>query len=181
MRGLDYWLDNDYANEFCTNRKNTTACPCSTPGTHHSCGACVRACAVRVLTMMAGLWNTNWWSNMIGVQIQLGPTCLLLRSASSSVFTADHKSRCAKILGRANWTGFTGANTLWLAQGAVYAGLLTQNDTAVAAAFAASNNELYYSPGSDVRVVSRRVSCRVCRVSCAPCVSSCRSGLPHDP
>jgi hypothetical protein len=121
--------------------------------------------------MTAGLWNTNWWANMIGVQLQLGPTCLLLRSASSSVFTAEHKSHCAKILGRANWTGFTGANTLWLAQGAVYAGLLTQNDTAVASAFAASNNELYYSSGSDVRFVVLRVSCvlRVLRVSCVSC------------
>jgi hypothetical protein len=54
MLGLDYWLDNDYANEFCTNRKNTTACPCSTPGTQsvspttRACARAVRVCGVCV-------------------------------------------------------------------------------------------------------------------------------------
>jgi hypothetical protein len=113
------------------------------------------------LVWCTGFWNPNWFNNMIGVQLDLGPLCLLLRSASSSVFTSEHKAHCSKILRRANWTGFTGANTLWLAQSIVYDGLLTGNDTEVASAYAASNGELYYSSGSSVRVPSV--------MSCGPC------------
>jgi hypothetical protein len=31
--GLEYWFDNDYTNEACTNRKSATLCPCTTTGT----------------------------------------------------------------------------------------------------------------------------------------------------
>ena len=89
---------------------------------------------------------------MIGVQLDLGPTCLLLRSAGST-FTSAQRNHCSVILQRSNWSGFTGANTLWLAQNIIYDGLLRGNDSEVAAAFAVSNGQLYYSPASNVRII----------------------------
>jgi exopolyphosphatase/pppGpp-phosphohydrolase len=80
---------------------------------------------------------------MIGIGQDLRPICLLLHPASSSIYTSAHKAHCTKILRRANWSGFTGANTLWLAQNVVYAGLLNSNNTEVAAAYNVSNKEIY--------------------------------------
>jgi hypothetical protein len=122
MLGLDYWLDNDYTNENCANMDHAP-CPCSTPG----------------------LWNTNWWYNQIGVQLQIGPICLLARAAGEAVFTSEHRARCTRILRRADWTSQSGANTLWMAQSVVYNGLLNGNESLVAAAYAVCNRELHYT------------------------------------
>jgi hypothetical protein len=116
---------------------------------------------------MTGLWNKNWWQNIIGVQLDLGPVCLLLRNADESVFTAKHRAHCSRILGRARWTVeadgsmrfletsiATGANTLWLSTIIVYDGLLTGNDSKVETAFAFCNRELFHSPGAKVRATS---------------------------
>lgn len=124
--GLDWWLVRDYSGESCTDTHDPSDC----------CG-------------MTGMWHPNWWWNMVGVPLRIGPTCLLLRSAQPAVLTPTRRVGCSTILRRSDWRGATGANTLWLAQGAVWEGLLRDDQAKVAAAYGASAREARYSPGSE--------------------------------
>ncbi|ELR12955.1 polysaccharide lyase, partial [Acanthamoeba castellanii str. Neff] len=126
VMGLDWWLVRDYSDEGCTDTNDPSDC----------CG-------------MTGMWHPNWWWNMVGVPLRIGPTCLLLRSARPSVLTPTRRAGCSAILRRSDWRGATGANTLWLAQGAVWDSLLRNDQTKVAAAYGASEREARYSPGSE--------------------------------
>lgn len=92
------------------------------------------------------LRNDNWWWNSVGVQQRFGPACLMLRGA----LTKDHVTRCSSILKRAgDPTAATGANTLWLAQIAIWDGLLRNDTAAVVAAYRACARETAYTPASD--------------------------------
>jgi len=67
LKALDYWLSNDYSNEQCTQSGGTSSCPCGT----------------------AGLWNTNWWYNMIGVPQIAAEICILLQAGGVSLRTLE--------------------------------------------------------------------------------------------
>ncbi|KAH9849787.1 polysaccharide lyase family 8 protein [Lenzites betulinus] len=115
---LGFWFSNDFTDPSCLDSGGDAACPCGTPG----------------------LWNTNWFSNVIGVPTFVGEVCLLLGSS----LTASELASCQKITGRSFATfdtgingvsAITGANALDIASIGVDGGLLAQNATLVTAAF----------------------------------------------
>ncbi|KAI0639371.1 polysaccharide lyase family 8 protein [Trametes polyzona] len=115
---MGFWFANDATNPACLDSGGLDACPCGTPG----------------------LWNQNWFSNVIGVPTFVGEVCLLLGDS----LTASERASCQKITGRSFATfdtgingvsAITGANALDIASIGIDAGLLAQNATLVSAAF----------------------------------------------
>ncbi|CAE6346706.1 unnamed protein product [Rhizoctonia solani] len=115
-RSMEYWFANDFgtvANGACLDRGgvNGEACPCGTPG----------------------LWNTNWYSNVILVPTLVGRTCLLLRDE----LTPTELGNCTAITARAYapfyrnpQPGFvSGANIIDMSSIGISAGLLENNRT----------------------------------------------------
>ncbi|KAF8680230.1 Polysaccharide lyase family 8, N terminal alpha-helical domain [Rhizoctonia solani] len=115
-RAMGYWFANDFgtvANGACLDRGGQPAeeCPCGTPG----------------------LWNTNWYSNVILVPTQVGKTCLLL----GDELTPTEYGNCTAITTRAYAPfyrnpppGFvSGANIIDMASIGISAGLLENNRT----------------------------------------------------
>ncbi|OBZ87324.1 Chondroitinase-AC [Choanephora cucurbitarum] len=90
MLALNYWINNDYNSTDCIRRGGNSKgnCPCGTPG----------------------LWNTNWYSQLIGVPKVLSDICIVLRSN----LTENQRLGCEKIQMRSFNTvdDFTGANLL---------------------------------------------------------------------
>ncbi|KAI8995601.1 polysaccharide lyase family 8 protein [Trametes punicea] len=115
---MGFWFSNDFTNPACLDSGGDSTCPCGTPG----------------------LWNTNWFSNVIGVPTYVGEVCLLLGGS----LTVSELANCTKITGRSFATfetgingvsAITGANALDIASIGIDEGLLTQNETLVSTAF----------------------------------------------
>ncbi|KAI0651820.1 polysaccharide lyase family 8 protein [Trametes meyenii] len=115
---MGFWFANDFTDPACLDSGGDEACPCGTPG----------------------LWNTNWFSNVIGVPTFVGEVCLLLGNS----LTASELSACQRMTGRSFATfdtgingvsAITGANALDIASIGIDEGLLTQNTTLVSTAF----------------------------------------------
>lgn len=125
---VDWWFANDFTNPDClTNGGATRAnCPCGTPG----------------------LWNTNWFSNVILIPRLAGQTCILLYD----LLSASQLETCARITARSFSTfgtgaGFlAGANILDIASIGVSSGVLSNNETLVADAFSKINAEVIVHP-----------------------------------
>lgn len=122
---MDYWFQNDFTEYDCLYNGGKKNCPCGTPG----------------------LWNTNWFSNVILIPNLVAETCLLL-SLPLSVLTPTQQSNCTHITTRAYGTfisgqGFvSGANILDIAKIGVDEGLRTGNATLVQDAFAKIHAEV---------------------------------------
>lgn len=115
-KAMGYWFANDFStigNGACMDGggKAGDKCPCGTPG----------------------LWNTNWFSNVILVPKVVGQVCLLLRDE----LTPTELGNCTLITARA-YTPFyrnpqpdyvSGANILDIASIGISAGLLENNRT----------------------------------------------------
>ncbi|KIO26600.1 polysaccharide lyase family 8 protein [Tulasnella calospora MUT 4182] len=130
---MDYWFSNDFTNNDCIDMGGLTnaTCVCGTPG----------------------LWNTNWYSNVILIPRQAVQTVLLLNKTvtpeqrSAAVHMVE---RGATTFGRwVNGLGFiTGANTLDISSNLVNAGIaqaLAGNSTGydlIAGAFQRVHNEV---------------------------------------
>ncbi|KAI0778155.1 polysaccharide lyase family 8 protein [Trametes elegans] len=115
---MGFWFSNDFTIPACLDSGGEDACPCGTPG----------------------LWNQNWFSNVIGVPTFVGEVCLLLGDS----LTPSELASCQKFTGRSFATfdtgingvsAITGANALDIASIGIDDGLLTQNATFVSAAF----------------------------------------------
>ncbi|KAJ6604690.1 polysaccharide lyase family 8 protein, partial [Mycena vulgaris] len=122
---MGFWFSNDFTNPACLDSGGTTRCPCGTPG----------------------LWNTNWFSNIIGTPELVGMSCLLLNDSLLQT-ELDH---CTTITGRAygtfdhniNGVGFlTGANTLDVAKIGIDQALLTVNVSMLTDAYRRVHAEL---------------------------------------
>ncbi|KAJ7488318.1 polysaccharide lyase family 8 protein [Mycena latifolia] len=107
---MGYWFSNDFTNPACLDSGGTATCPCGTPG----------------------LWNTNWFSNIIGTPELVSMSCLLLNDS----LLPTELTHCTTITGRAygtfdhniNGVGLlTGANTLDVAKIGIDQALLTVN------------------------------------------------------
>ncbi|CEP12259.1 hypothetical protein [Parasitella parasitica] len=109
---LDYWLDNDFTSNDCIDWGGRSAgdCPCGTPG----------------------LWNRNWYNQIIGTPSYIGGICLLLKEQLSS----GQLDRCTKIQARSYDTidtglrtvsSYTGANLLDVASVGITLGLQNQD------------------------------------------------------
>ncbi|KAH7915793.1 polysaccharide lyase family 8 protein [Hygrophoropsis aurantiaca] len=115
---MDYWFANDFTNLACLDSGGTASCPCGTPG----------------------LWNLNWFSNIILIPELVSQTCLLL----NDTLTATQSGNCSHITLRAygtfdryvNGLGYlTGANTLDVAKIGIDQGLLAVNVSLIADAY----------------------------------------------
>lgn len=124
---MNFWFSRDFTVPGCLDQGNTTACPCGTPG----------------------LWNTNWFSNVILVPKLVGGSCLLFNSSLNST----QVNGCTSILARAYDTFYngksflTGANILDVASIGVNLALLTSNSTLIIEAYDRINAEVIIQPG----------------------------------
>ncbi|KAI0800172.1 chondroitin AC/alginate lyase [Fomes fomentarius] len=125
-RAMDFWFVNDFANPACLDSGGLAACPCGTPG----------------------FWNTNWFSNIIGVPDVVSESCLLI---GKDTLTPTQVGNCTKITQRTfgtfdrhvNGLGtLTGANTLDVARIGINNGLLTDNATIVQDGYRRIHNEV---------------------------------------
>ncbi|KAF1802642.1 polysaccharide lyase family 8 protein [Mucor lusitanicus] len=112
IRALNYWLDNDFTTNDCIDWGGNSAgsCPCGTPG----------------------LWNPNWYNQIIGTPTNIGGICLLLQQK----LTPDQLAACSKIQARSyatidtglrTFSSYTGANLLDVASIGITLGLLNKD------------------------------------------------------
>eukprot|EP00039_Didymoeca_costata_P029966 m.27288 g.27288 ORF g.27288 m.27288 type:complete len:1346 (-) comp7881_c0_seq2:208-4245(-) len=80
----------------------------------------------------------NWYQPRISVPNGIGQTCLTLQLTSPNVLNRTLSAACVDAMLKADWstlppgmTNISGANMVWMATAHVYAGLFTNNDTAV--------------------------------------------------
>ncbi|TCD71497.1 hypothetical protein EIP91_008878 [Steccherinum ochraceum] len=115
---MDYWFSQDFTDPACLVGGGSGGCGCSTPG----------------------LWNPNWFANVILVPKLIAPSCLLFNSS----LTPTQRGNCSKIANRAYGTfiggivggaAVTGANTLDIATIGIDNGLLASNATLLSDAF----------------------------------------------
>ncbi|KAJ7788461.1 polysaccharide lyase family 8 protein [Mycena olivaceomarginata] len=106
---MGYWFSNDFQNPACLDSGGTDTCPCGTPG----------------------LWNTNWFPNIIGTPEVGSITGLLL----DDTLEPSEFSNCTHITGRA-YTNVHCANALDVAKIGIDLGLLTSNASLLTDAFA---------------------------------------------
>ncbi|KAF9499708.1 polysaccharide lyase family 8 protein [Pleurotus eryngii] len=117
-RAMNFWFANDFTDAACLDFGGQSACPCGT----------------------AGLWNTNWFSNVILIPGWVGQVCTLL---GDSLSTTELQG-CIRMTNRAFNTfssgingvsSITGANTLDIASIGVDLSLFTGNATLLSQAF----------------------------------------------
>ncbi|KAF8609433.1 galactose mutarotase-like protein [Ceratobasidium sp. AG-I] len=136
-RAMGYWFANDFStigNGACLDAGGVAGglCPCGTPG----------------------LWNTNWFSNVILLPTRVGSTCLLLRDE----LTESEYGNCTLITARAYAPFYrnpqpnfvSGANIIDMATVGIAAGLLENNRTGNASritdAYQRVHNEVVVHP-----------------------------------
>ncbi|KAJ7266529.1 polysaccharide lyase family 8 protein [Mycena rebaudengoi] len=124
-RAMAFWFNNDFTNAACLDSGGLAACPCGTPG----------------------LWNTNWFSNVILIPAWVGQVCLSLGDSLS----ASERAGCTRITSRAYNTlktgingvsSITGANLLDIASIGIDLGLLQGDVATVSAAYASAHSDL---------------------------------------
>ncbi|GJE86084.1 polysaccharide lyase family 8 protein [Phanerochaete sordida] len=122
---MDWWFENDFQDPSCLDSGGTDACPCGTPG----------------------LWNTNWFSNIILIPNLVAQTCLLV---ADNITDTQH-GNCSHITGRSygtfdhsiNGAGIlTGANLLDVARIGIDGGLLNFNTTGLTDAYRRIHGEV---------------------------------------
>jgi hypothetical protein len=112
ISALNYWFDNDFTQSDCVDDGGIAKgnCPCGTPG----------------------LWNKNWYAQVIAVPRDAGDTCLLLRKK----LTTTQKDICTRILARSfakvtnptpSLGNMTGANLLDVSSNGISLGLLNDD------------------------------------------------------
>ncbi|KAJ7788237.1 polysaccharide lyase family 8 protein [Mycena olivaceomarginata] len=124
---LKFWFDNDFTTPACIDSGGLATCPCGTPG----------------------LWNTNWFSNIILIPTWVGQVCLSLGNS----LTSSELAGCTRITGRAYNTlktgingvsTITGANLLDIASVGIDLGLLQGNTSLVTDGYAAVHSDLVF-------------------------------------
>ncbi|VDB99673.1 unnamed protein product [Peniophora sp. CBMAI 1063] len=127
---MDSWFADDFTNPACLDFGGDSECPCGTPG----------------------LWNTNWFSNILGIPGYVGEVCLLM----NNTLTSTELGNCTKFGSRAYNTfltgingvsSITGSNALDLASIGVDTGILTENATLITDAFTRVHNEVVVQNG----------------------------------
>jgi hypothetical protein len=115
LRALNYWLDNDWTASDCLQDGGSGNCPCGTPG----------------------LWNKNWFDQVIAVPQWIGNICMLLRdeltsAQKTSCTTIQHRAFIVVSEGAGTMSPMTGANLLDVSSVGINLGLFN-NDTATLA------------------------------------------------
>lgn len=118
-----------------------------TPSSRHFNNSATLARTLRSLDwwLVNGLDSkqSNWWWWTIGIPITLGVSANVL----APHLAPNQTAAAAAQLALAHTSGFTGANLVWCAEGAIYRGLLEGNATLVAGALAVSFATLTVAPG----------------------------------
>ncbi|KIK62001.1 polysaccharide lyase family 8 protein [Collybiopsis luxurians FD-317 M1] len=134
--GMDWWFSHDFSNPACLDSGGTPACPCD-PNDDT-------------------MWNTNWFSNIIGVPSLVGPTCLLMNSSLTTAEINNCTRMTARGFGAFNLPFvnglapngvIAGANTLDVAKVGIDSALLSGNVSMVADAYGRINGELQIRNG----------------------------------
>ncbi|KAJ7128143.1 polysaccharide lyase family 8 protein [Mycena crocata] len=130
---MGYWFANDFTNPACLDSGGTATCPCGTPG----------------------LWNTNWFPNIIGTPQPVVASCLLLNVQNATLLPTE-LANCTAISSRAyatfmhpaNQVGvLTGANALDVAKIGIDLALLTANVTLLTDAYQRVHKEMVIELG----------------------------------
>ncbi|KAF5384577.1 hypothetical protein D9757_007500 [Collybiopsis confluens] len=134
--GMDWWFSHDFSNPACLDSGGTPACPCDpTDDT---------------------MWNTNWFSNIIGVPALVGPTCLLMNGSLTVLQLGNCTRMTARGFGAFDLPSINGlapngiiagANTLDIAKVGIDSGLLSPNASMVADAYDRIHGELQIRNG----------------------------------
>ncbi|ESK88903.1 polysaccharide lyase family 8 protein [Moniliophthora roreri MCA 2997] len=126
---MNWWFARDFTNPACLTEGGTSSCPCN--------------------ANEEKMWNTNWFSNVIGTPSLVGQTCLLMNDTLS----ATQMSNCSHMTARTYGTfgggfGFlAGANILDIGKISVDSGILTHNVTIITDAYRRVHNEVQVQPG----------------------------------
>ncbi|KAF8642386.1 hypothetical protein AX16_009654 [Volvariella volvacea WC 439] len=129
-RAMSFWFFNDFPSPACLDQGGTDACPCT----------------------VRGLWNKNWYSNVILIPKWVGQTCLLLGDSLST----SEREGCDRMTQRTYATFvtgingvsvITGANTQDIASIGIDNGLFNSNETLVADGYNRVHNELVIKDG----------------------------------
>lgn len=124
---MDWWFSHDFTNPACLDSGGTDACPCSDTET--------------------AMFNTNWFSNIIGTPKLVSSACLII----NDTLTQTQISNCTNFAGRSfasfdrsiNGIGeLTGANTLDVATIGLNLALLTRDVGVATEAYERIHNEL---------------------------------------
>ncbi|KAF8216148.1 polysaccharide lyase family 8 protein [Mycena galopus ATCC 62051] len=122
---MGYWFSNDFQDPSCLDSGGDAACPCGTPG----------------------LWNPNWFSNIIGTPELVSVSCLLL----NDTLLPYELGNCTKMTARAyntfivpaNQVGvLTGANALDVAKIGIDLALLTVNVSLLTDAYSRIHSQM---------------------------------------
>ncbi|KAF9270093.1 polysaccharide lyase family 8 protein [Marasmius fiardii PR-910] len=126
---MNWWFDRDFQNPACLTDGGTDSCPCD-PNDQT-------------------LWNTNWFSNVIGTPMQVAATCLLMQDALSSTQLSNCTHMTARAYGtfQGNFGFLAGANILDIAKIGIDNGILNQNVSLVTDAYRRIHNEVRVQPG----------------------------------
>nr|GAT56907.1 polysaccharide lyase family 8 protein [Mycena chlorophos] len=132
---MAFWFENDFNNTdpACLDSGGLAACPCGTPG----------------------LWNTNWFENVILIPTWVGQVCNTLNAppTGQTGLSASEYAGCTLMTYRSFNTlntgivgvsSITGANLLDIASIGIDYGLFTSNATAVSAGYAAVHGDLQF-------------------------------------
>ncbi|KIO31812.1 hypothetical protein M407DRAFT_217909 [Tulasnella calospora MUT 4182] len=135
-KAMNWWFDRDYKVGACVDQGGTAKCPCSTDG----------------------LWNTNWYSNVILIPRLATEACLLLDKSLS-----DYQRESCINIGLKGYGRFyadpvpgymSGANILDVASNSVNVGILqafggntTQGQELISDAYERAHNELRVQDG----------------------------------
>ncbi|KAI0322716.1 polysaccharide lyase family 8 protein [Amylostereum chailletii] len=109
---MQFWFENDFTDAACLDSGGEASCPCGTPG----------------------LWNTNWFPNVIRIPGLVGEVCLLLNDTllSSELGNCTHmtsRSFATFETGINGVSNITGSNALDIASIGIDLGLLIVNET----------------------------------------------------
>ncbi|KAF8484382.1 chondroitin AC/alginate lyase [Gautieria morchelliformis] len=126
---MDWWFDRDFTVPSCLDTGGTGTCPCGTPG----------------------LWNTNWFANVIAIPRLVGQACLLFDATLTPTQSANCTHMTARsfdIFQRTDKPGFlVGANALDVSSIGIALGLLSDNASIVADAYDRVHNEVQAQSG----------------------------------
>ncbi|KZV71319.1 polysaccharide lyase family 8 protein [Peniophora sp. CONT] len=132
LAAMNFWFDRDYTNDNCLDRGGRSECACDTPG----------------------LWNTNWYSNVILVPRLVIESCLLVQPMLES----RHVVACQRFA-RRSYDRFyakpkpgylSGANTPDIAKIGIDLALLSANASLMAEAYGRVHDEVSFKTSSKV-------------------------------
>ncbi|KAJ7169923.1 polysaccharide lyase family 8 protein [Mycena filopes] len=128
---MDWWFANDFTNPDCLDFGGDAQCPCGTPG----------------------MWNTNWFPNIIGTPEVVSTSCLLLNDTLSAAELGNCTTMTARAYNTfivpANGIGvLTGANALDVAKIGIDSALLTVNVTLLTDAYSRVHGQMTVTTGT---------------------------------